>query len=67
MLAVCLLCVYTCCSAVHVQYECVCVCVLAEAERVGQKCERSAANRSSMWMVENLFLLSYKSTHTCEP
>ena len=34
---------------------CVCVCpVLAEAERVVQKCDRSAANRSSMRKVENL-------------
>ena len=41
---------------------CVCVPVLAEAERVGQKCDRSAANRSGI-----VFLLDYKSTHTCEP
>ena len=39
---------------------CVCVCmyvhfpVLAEAERVGQKCDRSAANRSGVCGVENL-------------
>ena len=41
---------------------CVCVPVLAEAERVGQKCDRSAANRSGI-----VFFLGYKSTHTCEP
>ena len=41
---------------------CVCVPVLAEAERVGQKCDRSAANRSGI-----VFLLDYKPTHTCEP
>ena len=41
---------------------CVCVPVLAEAERVGRKCDRSAANRSGI-----VFLLGYKSTHTCEP
>ena len=41
---------------------CVCVPVLSEAERVGQKCDRSAANRSGI-----VFLLGYKSTHTCEP
>ena len=33
---------------------CVCVQVLAEAERVGQKCDRSAANRSGIRKVENL-------------
>ena len=33
---------------------CLCVCVLAETERLVQKCDRSAANRSGMWKVENL-------------
>ena len=33
-------------------YVCVCVPVLAEAERVVQKCDRSAANRSGMRKVE---------------
>ena len=33
---------------------CVCVPVLAEVERLVQKCDRSAANRSGMRKVENL-------------
>ena len=51
----------------YVQCVCVCVCVcvsrceqvpvLAEAERVGQKCDRSAANRSGIQKVENLVLV----------
>ena len=45
----CLLCVCFVCTLAVVlcMYSMsVCVCVLAEAERVGQKCDRSAANRS---------------------
>ena len=36
---------------------CVCVCtvlVLAEADLAGQKCDKSAANRSGIWKFENL-------------
>ena len=49
---------------------CVCVCVfsvLAEAESVGQKYDRSAANRSGIGRLKIWFLLGFKSTHTCEP
>ena len=43
-------------ACVHARV-CVCVCVvpvLAEAERVGQRCDRSAANRSGIRNFENL-------------
>ena len=47
-------CVHVCASMCACVCVCVCVPVLAEAERVGQKCDRSAANRPGMWKVENL-------------
>ena len=45
---------------------CVCVLVLAEAERVGQKCDRSAGLAFGRLKI-CFFLPGYKSTHTCEP
>ena len=53
---VCGVCVFVCVSVCV----CVCVCVLAETERLVQRCDKSAANRSGMWKVENLaFACSY--------
>ena len=69
MIKVCVrACMHACVRAC--MHACVHVCmvsVLAEAERVGQKCDGSAANRFSIWKVKNCVLLGYKSTHTCEP
>ena len=59
----CVRCVFVCVLCVYV---CV-VSVLAEAERVGQKCDRSAATGLAFGRLKICFLLGYKSIHTCEP
>ena len=60
--------VYVCIHHAHTFTMCVFVSVLAEAERVDQKCDRSAANSSGIQKVETLvFAWLQDYTHTCEP